>query len=96
MNRPAVFLDRDGVINRALVRDGLPYAPTCEAQLQIVEDVPAALETLHAHGFPLIVVTNQPDVARGTVTRETVESLHARRKYYVSGCDRGRRRPLQS
>ena len=78
MNRPAVFLDRDGVINRALVRDGMPCAPTCEAQLQILRDVPAALETLHAHGFPLIVVTNQPDVARGTVTRETVEGLHAR------------------
>jgi D-glycero-D-manno-heptose 1,7-bisphosphate phosphatase len=78
MSCAAVFLDRDGVINRALVRDGTPHAPLCEAQLRILQGVPAALAALRSHGFPLIVVTNQPDVARNIVTRETVEGLHAR------------------
>ncbi len=75
--QPAVFLDRDGVINRAIVHDGKPYPPSSLAELEILPAVSAALAQLQAVGFRLIVVTNQPDVARGTQTRERVESLHA-------------------
>ena len=74
----AVFLDRDGVINRAPVRDGLPYAPASVADLEILPGVPAALERLKAAGYALVVTTNQPDIARGTTTRETVDAIHAR------------------
>lgn len=74
----AVFLDRDGVINRAQVRDGKPYPPATLAELDILPDVPAALAALKRAGFLLIVVTNQPDVARGTQRRETVDAMHAR------------------
>lgn len=74
----AVFLDRDGVINRATVRDGKPYPPGTLDELEVLEDVPGALSKLHEAGFRLIVVTNQPDVARGAQTRETVEAMHAR------------------
>jgi D-glycero-D-manno-heptose 1,7-bisphosphate phosphatase len=74
----AVFLDRDGVINRAVVRDGRPYAPDTLEELEVMPGVPEALSRLHEAGFRLIVVTNQPDVARGIQTRETVEAMHAR------------------
>jgi D-glycero-D-manno-heptose 1,7-bisphosphate phosphatase len=74
----AVFLDRDGVINRATVRDGKPYPPTSIADLEVLAGVPDALVKLRDAGFRLIVVTNQPDVARGTQTREAVEAMHAR------------------
>jgi D-glycero-D-manno-heptose 1,7-bisphosphate phosphatase len=73
----AVFLDRDGVITRALVRDGKPYAPATLAEMEIDPTAPAALASLKAAGFVLIVVTNQPDVARGTARREAVEAMHA-------------------
>jgi D-glycero-D-manno-heptose 1,7-bisphosphate phosphatase len=75
--RRAVFLDRDGVLNRAFVRDGKPYPPATVAELEILPDVPAALATLAAAGFQLIGVTNQPDVARGTQRRDVVEAMHA-------------------
>lgn len=75
--RRAVFLDRDGVINRALVREGKPYPPTNLYSLEILPGVSAALNALHEASWLLIVVTNQPDVARGTVQREDVESIHA-------------------
>ena len=75
--RRAVFLDRDGVINRAVLREGKPYPPSSLAELEILPDVPEALARLHATGFRLIVVTNQPDVARGTQAREVVEAMHA-------------------
>jgi D-glycero-D-manno-heptose 1,7-bisphosphate phosphatase len=74
--RRAVFLDRDGVINRAIVREGRPYAAASPAELQILPEVPEALAELKRSGFLLFVVTNQPDVGRGMLRREVVEYLH--------------------
>jgi D-glycero-D-manno-heptose 1,7-bisphosphate phosphatase len=74
----AVFLDRDGVLNRATVREGKPYPPSRVEDLAILPGVPEALAALHAAGFLLIGVTNQPDVARGTQRREVVEAIHER------------------
>ena len=76
--RRAVFLDRDGVINQVFVRDGKPYAPMALEEFSIYADVPAAIERLKQAGYLTIVVTNQPDVARGKVPRETIDALHAR------------------
>jgi len=75
--RRAVFLDRDGVINRAIVRDGRPYPPASLAEVEILPGVSDALRVLHAKGFMLIVVTNQPDVARGTTQKDTIEKINA-------------------
>ena len=75
--RRAVFLDRDGVINRALVRDGKPYPPGSIAEFQILPGVREACQRLKTAGFLLVVATNQPDVGRGTIAREVVESIHA-------------------
>jgi D-glycero-D-manno-heptose 1,7-bisphosphate phosphatase len=72
----AVFLDRDGVLNRAFVRDGIPYPPAGLHDLEILPDVPAALALLKRHGFLLVVVTNQPDVARGRQQLATIENIH--------------------
>jgi len=75
--RKAVFLDRDGVLNRAIVKDGKPYPPSNIDELEIPEDVPKALQALKEVGFLLIGLTNQPDVSRGTQQREVVEAIHA-------------------
>jgi D-glycero-D-manno-heptose 1,7-bisphosphate phosphatase len=75
--RRTVFLDRDGVLNRAIVRDGKPHPPASVEELQIVPDARAALAALTAAGWLLVGVTNQPDVARGTQRRETVEAINA-------------------
>ena len=72
----AVFLDRDGVINKAVVRDGKPYPPANLAEMEILPGVKAALEGLQEAGYLLIVITNQPDVARGTTSKETVEEIN--------------------
>jgi D-glycero-D-manno-heptose 1,7-bisphosphate phosphatase len=74
--RPAVFLDRDGVINRTTVRDGTPYPPQAVAEVEVLAGVPEALERLAALGLALIEVTNQPDVARGTQTRGAVDAIN--------------------
>jgi D-glycero-D-manno-heptose 1,7-bisphosphate phosphatase len=74
--RAAVFLDRDGVLNRATVRDGKPYPPGSVTELEILPDARQVLTELRGAGFLLVVVTNQPDVARGTQSRETVEAIN--------------------
>ena len=76
MKRTAVFLDRDGVINRAFDRNGILRPPASLRELEILPDVPEALCALKAHGYSLVVVTNQPDVARGTASRELVGRIH--------------------
>ena len=75
--RTAAFLDRDGVLNRAVVRNGRPYPPATLAELQILPDAPRALQALKAAGLLLIGITNQPDVARGTQRRDVVEAINA-------------------
>ena len=75
--RHAIFLDRDGVINRAEVREGKPYPPNSLAAMEILPGVSEALKELRKAGFLLIGVTNQPDVARGTQKKEVVESINA-------------------
>jgi D-glycero-D-manno-heptose 1,7-bisphosphate phosphatase len=72
----AVFLDRDGVINRSRERDHKPFAPSSLKEFEILPEVPAACAKLKAAGFLLIVATNQPDVGRGTLKREVVETIH--------------------
>lgn len=65
------------MINRAVVRDGKPYPPDRIEDLEILPGVPEALARLRDAGFRLVVVTNQPDVARGTQRREVVDAMHA-------------------
>lgn len=77
-DRVAIFLDRDGVLNEAVVRDGKPYPPDTADELRITPDAPSALAELKSFGALLIVVTNQPDVARGKQTAEAVEAIHRR------------------
>jgi D-glycero-D-manno-heptose 1,7-bisphosphate phosphatase len=72
----AVFLDRDGVINRALICNGKPYPPTSLRDFEILPGVPEACAKLKAAGFVLVVATNQPDVGRGTLKQEVVEEIH--------------------
>ena len=74
----AVFLDRDGVINRPIVRDGKPYPPMRVEDFEMLPGVAEACARLKAAGFLLVVATNQPDVGRGTLARETVEAIHAK------------------
>jgi D-glycero-D-manno-heptose 1,7-bisphosphate phosphatase len=77
MGDRAVFLDRDGVLNEAVIYDGKPFPPASVSALRIVVDAPDALLTLASAGFVLIGVTNQPDVARGTQPRDVVEAINA-------------------
>lgn len=76
MKPRAIFLDRDGVINHPVVRGGKPFPPARVEDVEIYSGLGERLQRLKDSGFVLIVVTNQPDVSRGTTTREAVEEIN--------------------
>jgi D-glycero-D-manno-heptose 1,7-bisphosphate phosphatase len=76
LGRRAVFLDRDGVLDAALVRDGVPRPPGDVDEVEVLPGVEEACSRLRTAGFDLIVVTNQPDIARGTQTPEAVRRIN--------------------
>ena len=76
MGRPAVFLDRDGVLNAVRLVDGRPHPPRSLDELELLPGVERACAQLRDAGLTLVMVTNQPDVARGTTTLDAVGELN--------------------
>ena len=87
------------------MRDGKPYPPASLVELEILPGVQEALQKLHDASYLLVVVTNQPDVARGTAKREDVELINSflssqlpiddfKSCYHDSGDKCGCRKPL--
>jgi D-glycero-D-manno-heptose 1,7-bisphosphate phosphatase len=73
----AAFLDRDGVINRAILVNGVPRPPSSVSEVEIIEGVKEALQLMSGGGYLPVVVTNQPDVARGTTSIAEVELINS-------------------
>lgn len=76
--RPAVFLDRDGVLNEAFLRDHTPSPPRTLAEFRILPGVVAACRSFADAGLVLVVVTNQPEVSRGTLAPVELARMHDR------------------
>jgi len=76
MKTKAIFLDRDGVLNKAIVKNRKPYPPSKIEEFEILPGVFEAIQLLRDSGFKLIVVTNQPDVGRGVINIEIVEEIN--------------------
>jgi D-glycero-D-manno-heptose 1,7-bisphosphate phosphatase len=83
VTRRAVFLDRDGVINRVVLRDGRPHPPSDLGALRILPGVREACRSLREAGFLLILITNQPDIARGQADSKQVSSIHEHLRCYL-------------
>ena len=74
--KSAVFLDRDGVINEPRIEKGLPFAPVHLSEVKIIEAAAKSIDLLRKRGFEIIVVTNQPDVARGKTSLTEVDRIN--------------------
>jgi D-glycero-D-manno-heptose 1,7-bisphosphate phosphatase len=86
--RPAVFLDRDGTLNKQIIRNGRPYPPDKPEDFELFPDVAEGCARLSLSGFALVVATNQPDVGRGKQSLEAVEKMHAILLSLVPSLDR--------
>lgn len=74
--KPAVFLDRDGVLNEVVLKDGRPFPPNSLQELKIPVGTSEALWNLKKAGYVLICVTNQPDVKRGKSQQQNVAAIN--------------------
>jgi D-glycero-D-manno-heptose 1,7-bisphosphate phosphatase len=84
VSKRAVFVDRDGVINRSDVKNGKPYAPRILANFRLLPGAARAVEDLKAAGFIVVVVTNQPDVGNGLMRRDTLDAMHEKLRANVA------------
>ena len=87
VSRRAVFLDRDGVLNRPVIRDGRPFPPANLEGFELYPDVVEGCARLKEAGFVLVVVTNQPDVGRGSQSWETIDAIHGKLRAAVPSID---------
>jgi D-glycero-D-manno-heptose 1,7-bisphosphate phosphatase len=73
--RRAVFLDRDGVLNEPVDRGGVSRSPAALDEFRLTPGASAALDPLR-DSFLLVVVSNQPEIARGSITSAAVDAMH--------------------
>jgi D-glycero-D-manno-heptose 1,7-bisphosphate phosphatase len=73
----ALFLDRDGVLNEVLFKNGQPNSPSTLDEFIVRPEAKKSVEAFKRMGFLTIVVTNQPDVARGILTQPVLDAMHA-------------------
>lgn len=74
--RKAIFFDRDGVINKVILKDGKPFSPRKFEEFKLLDGIRKVLERFRKKEFLNIIVTNQPDIARGLIKTETLEKMH--------------------
>lgn len=72
----AIFLDRDGVLNKPIIINGMPHSPKNLSETELLFGVKEACQQLINSGFLLICVTNQPNVSRGIQTIETINEIN--------------------
>ena len=75
MSHKVVFLDRDGVLNALVERDGKMVSPRLFRDFQILDGVSEAIETLCQLNYELVVVTNQPDISRGLMLQDELDQM---------------------
>jgi len=84
VTKPAVFVDRDGVINIPLFSNGRSYAPRRLKDFILYSDAATSVDRLKKNGFLVVVVTNQPDVGAGKVGKKIIEEMHKRLRSTVA------------
>jgi D-glycero-D-manno-heptose 1,7-bisphosphate phosphatase len=81
--KKAVFLDRDGVLNMPVLREGRAYPPSIVSEFQLYPEAVAAVGLLKSLGYLLVVATNQPDVGRKRLEQAEVEGMHELLKLWL-------------
>ena len=78
--RKAVFLDRDGVLSKAFIKNGKSFAPKSLKDFKLFSGSKNSVKKLQLSGFMVIVVTNQPDVGRKLISKKVLKKMHDKLK----------------
>ena len=76
MNKKAIFIDRDGIINKVVMREGTVSSPWRLEEFEILPDVKECLGAFKKMGFLNIVFSNQPDISRGFLKIDDLDKMH--------------------
>jgi len=74
---PCIFLDRDGILNQVIMRDGLPASPRSVEEFKFLPSAIKLLSTIKSKGYLAIIVTNQPDIGRGLMSQKTLDIINS-------------------
>ena len=82
MSARGALLDRDGVINELVYfpEIGIIDSPLNPDQFRLLPDVAKAIRALNELGFKVVVVSNQPGIAKGKITEELFEQIRSKMK----------------
>lgn len=76
MIKRAIFLDRDGVINNVIIKEGKAFSPRKFEDFKFIDGIKDVLERFRTRGLLNIIVTNQPDVARALMEKKELQKMH--------------------
>ena len=82
IKKKAIFLDRDGVLNKPKIIKGKSYAPLKVNDFKLYPNVKKLCKKLKNKKYLLIVITNQPDIKRGKISVNSLNAMH--KKLYKS------------
>ena len=74
MNR-AIFFDRDGVLNKLIGRNGGFYSPRTVGDFHLITEAGDVIDKIKSKGYLCIIVSNQPDIARGNLEKSELRSM---------------------
>jgi D-glycero-D-manno-heptose 1,7-bisphosphate phosphatase len=74
--KKAIFLDRDGIVNKPIILEGKPYPPFIVKQAFLVNNIKNMIDKWHKEGYLVIVVTNQPDISNHLISQRKVEKIN--------------------
>ena len=74
--KAAAFLDRDGVLNASIMLNGAPCPPRRVSEVEILPGVREAIDLLIQNDYLPIVITNQPDVSRGSKSISDIKQIN--------------------
>ena len=72
----AIFLDRDGVLNKPKIINGKPFAPTKFQDFKVYANAAEVVNNFKKHFYKIIVVTNQKDVGKGIISMDVLDRMH--------------------
>lgn len=77
----AVFLDRDGVVNKVILKDGKPYSPKKFDEFVFNDGIKEVVHKMKELGYRVFVVSNQPDIARGEISQDILDLMTQKMRF---------------
>tara|TARA_Y100000996_G_C22342075_1_gene569100 strand:+ start:206 stop:739 length:534 start_codon:yes stop_codon:yes gene_type:complete len=80
----AFFFDRDGILNKVILKKNKPYSPRYPKQVVKNYEILKLIKLLKKKKFKKIIITNQPDIKTGKLTKHSLRTINNDIKLFFS------------